>query len=117
MDLQLKRRKHARLLYSLYNKRYFGGSLPRIDIEVAPGKLGCNAWGETEWDEEGKVVAVRIGEANWTSGSCANHSFLKATMLHEQCHVKLGSKIQHDSPEWKAEVRRLSRLGALIETI
>jgi hypothetical protein len=115
MDQSTRRRAHARRLYTIYNKRFFSSKLPKILIEVAPGRMGCSTWGETEWDSDGNPTQVTIAEANWSLD--AKFSFLKATVLHEQCHVKLGPKVQHDSPEWKAEVLRLSKLGALLETI
>lgn len=109
-----RHQRHARWLFTHFNKKYFGGALPKIKVFVVPGRLKCGSWGETEFEGE-RVVAVRIAEDCWTLD--AKDSFLKATILHEQLHVKLGPSKGHSSPEWRAEALRLSRLGAFVEAV
>lgn len=115
MDLLTRRQKHARLLYTRYNKKFFGGLLPRVPVVVEHGKLEGEAWGLTEWDSEGQVQQVSISDLNWDLDG--RNSYLKTTILHELAHVKLGPRVGHDHPEWKAEALRLSKLGAFLEAI
>lgn len=117
LDRITRLRAHARSIYTRFNKKYFSGELPKSSILItAPGKLNCNRWAETEWeDDSDKLVAVRIGEACWDID--ANQAFLRGTICHEMMHVKLGPNVEHDSPEWKAEALRLSKLGAFVETV
>lgn len=115
MDLQLKRRRHARLWFNRYRKRFYP-AMKKIPLEVGAGNLRCHCWGETVYEGE-EPILVRIAEAAWTKGSTSNHSFLKSIIIHELIHAALGPKYDHDSEEWRKEVLRLSKEGALLETI
>lgn len=107
----VRHQAHARRLYTLLNRKYFNGELPRIPIHVEPRKLKHN-WAETEFEGDTPVEII-LGEDCWDVSK--NNSFLRSTMLHEMVHVKIGPS--HDSPEWKAEALRLGKLGALVETL
>lgn len=117
IDLQAKRQRQARWLYTRFNNLYFFGKLPRrLAVEVAPGMLGCGSWGECYFEGQ-QAVLIRIAEANWTRAGTKNNSFLKSTILHEMAHAALGPGVAHESQEWKDEMLRLGRLGALVETV
>lgn len=116
-DLLAKRQRQARWWFTRYRNIFYDGKLEgEIVLEVAPGKLRCQSWGETYFEND-RAVLVRLGEANWSHAGTANHSFLKSTIIHELMHCYLGPNIKHDSQEWRDEALRLGRLGALVETI
>ncbi len=115
VDMRARYQRHARYWFTRLRKRFYP-NMPPIRVEVGAGKLNCASWGETQFEND-EPVLVRIAEHCWTQVPTANHGFVKTVILHELCHCHLGVTVDHDSPEWNAEVLRLSRLGALLLTL
>jgi hypothetical protein len=115
-ELYLKRQKHARYLYTIYNQRYFNGELQSIPVYVKP--LKAKHWGVTHF-EGGNPTMIILSPLLWAD----KRKLLTPTLLHEMVHVKLGEEEQcygpgnKVSPAFKLETIRLSKLGALMDII
>lgn len=117
-ELRAKRERQARWWFGHYRKRYYP-ALKRIPLEVGAGNLNCAEWGQTYFEGE-EPVLVRIAEASWTKAETQHFAFMKSVLLHELIHCALGPKPNcknKNDQEWNSEVLRLSKLGALLETI
>lgn len=90
--------------YKRYNKKYFGGKLPDINIR----------FGETH---RKFVIAETIFLGGHPSSIVIYRKFKRwdkivlQSLLHEMVHVSLPVKIVH-GPKFEAEMQRLAKLGA-----
>lgn len=97
-------------LYARYNRCYFGGRLPPVDIRYADRReLRGNFAVSLNFGSF--FVMIRIWQ-----GLVVTPAFLSIVLLHEMCHVKLwvtrpGSRISH-GPVFQAEMKRLAARGA-----
>lgn len=91
-----------RWTYRKYNRRYFGGRLPAVDIRFADiddGCLGiCIVFAGTH--------EIRIARPIRSWGKV-----VKCTVLHEMCHVALPKRVEH-GPRFEREMQRLAAAGA-----
>jgi hypothetical protein len=103
-----------------FDRVYFGGSLPPMEIKVMPVGQAGDAISPHDWAAVGKevrgpwVLEIRMLDA------FVHPSYLRANVLHELAHIHLfsqGKMHTHRSKAWKEEIHRLSALGALRETI
>jgi predicted metal-dependent hydrolase len=100
---------YVRRCYNRFRRVYFPDTiLPDFDeldfeFEEAPGE-----WGSVEWDSDGNPSLV-LHPATRLSGPA-----LKATLLHEVIHIRLGRRYGHGTRFWE-EVRRIHSLGAYRE--
>ena len=92
-------------IYDQYNEIYFGFKLPQVVVGFY--KLGALEYGAT----------FTITGAAFVSYICLNSELKKwegvvrATLLHEMCHVKLNNRGGH-GPKFKKELHRLLLKGA-----
>lgn len=74
-----------------------------------------DSMGQVTFEGE-RPVSLDLSLECWRQSE--NGSFLRATLIHEMMHVKLGhTSVDHPKEVWNAEAIRLSRLGAMVETI
>jgi hypothetical protein len=112
---QKRLRIEASRLYGRLNRQYFNGELPKLPIALRRKLVDGNSMGTVTFVNH-KPVRLDISLECWTPAE--NKSFLRATLIHEMMHVKLGhTSINHPPEMWNAEAARLSRLGALVETL
>lgn len=116
--MKLMKLDQVQTLYAELNARYWSGELPRdLKLVIVPdGKAGRHLNGELELGTY-SADPPRI-ELNSLCLRISNH-LLPAVLLHEMIHARLGvGKLSsHRSDAWKAEVARLSQLGALCEVL
>jgi SprT-like family len=84
--------------FQTLNQRYFAGRLPLYQVIVAP--LLQHAAGK---------IARR---SHWIHLQPAPPDVLLNTLLHEMAHAATND---HHGPRWRADMRRLKALGALVE--
>lgn len=105
----------VRRRFERFNRLYWAGALtvPRIIIvpsgQKGLGISGCGDWGGFMLDD---------GEPRFELAMAfVNDSLLNITLLHEMVHQRLGVNERHRGRKWNREVRRISKLGALIEVL
>ena len=92
-------------IYDHYNKKYFKHQLPVVRVGFY-----------TDCERECGAT-VRLYGAKHSSYIYLNNRlktfdcYLRSTLLHEMCHVKLANRGGH-GPKFKKELKRLMRLGA-----
>jgi hypothetical protein len=92
-----------RRYYQTYNAKFFGGALPEdVDVIWAPHN-GCSGVTIFEPNED---IVIKINPM-YLGDSCRGRLLL----LHEMCHVKLGTRVSH-GPKFQAEMLRLAQIGA-----
>jgi hypothetical protein len=109
-----------RRAYDRFNRKYFASRLPSgNDISVRlipfgnvtealePADLGATYVSEKAEDDRHPIIEVRFNE---------DREFRMLTLLHEMSHLSAGINNGHGR-KWKAEIRRISRLGAMIEVV
>lgn len=107
-------------LYAAYNKRYFGGNLPPVDIEMIDTRdkdyFGqCSESGQPKYRTAKRMprqpARFKIHLAKWTKKS---PKILAMTLLHEMVHVKLWDipGIVDHGHRFDKEMKRLARAGA-----
>lgn len=98
--------------------RYYGGRLPRPrSVRIVPGSgakrlIGGNGWARIVRFGNGHI-RVDMPERTFE----VHPDWLRACILHEMVHAQIGVGKPHTGDAWKAEVRRLSELGALQHVI
>lgn len=104
--------RHLKDVYNGYNRRYFGGKLPKIPV----------CWGDPRHfaRKEGKGTLavtnffgncpVNIVFAPWLKKT-RQWQLIKFTLLHEMAHVALPAKVQHGE-KFQNEMKRLARANA-----
>jgi hypothetical protein len=127
--LAIKNLTQAKRLYSALRKKYFKDAVAPFHVppkaedlewDILPTNADCMA--ETQFDETGRPVKIRVSE--WLMRS---YTITRAVLLHELTHMRLGSK--YDCGAWSAdnwkgariargsawhkEALRLTALGAL----
>jgi hypothetical protein len=110
MTKKRKRKKSQTLepVYRQYNRLYFGGKLP--DINVRYGKPAHKAGGETDfWG--GDPVLVTINKRYRGYGRIT-----RIILLHEMVHVSLPVDALH-GPRHQKGLMRLVRLGAYADLL
>ena len=92
-------------IYDYYNIKYFGHRLPVVRVGFYKDcKRECGA-------------TVKLDGARYPAYIYLNAKlktfdvYLRATLLHEMCHVKLLNRHGH-GPKFKKELKRLQRIGA-----
>lgn len=97
-------------IYDYYNIKYFKHQLPVVRVGFYKDcKYECGA-------------TVKLHGAKHSSYIYFNNRlkifdcYLRATLLHEMCHVKLANHGGH-GPKFKKELKRLMRLGAFTELL
>lgn len=99
---------YVRRTYGKFNRIYFAGELPDFsEIEFA-FEDSPDEWGSVEWDEDGTPILSLHPITRLYSGA------LKEVLLHEQIHIRLGSKSGHGRAFWR-EAARIHALGAYRE--
>lgn len=112
---QKRQRIEASRLYGRLNRKYFNGELPTLPIILRRKLVDGDGWGSVTFDGE-TPIEVELSLECWKQSE--NQSFLRAVVIHEMMHVKLGhTSTEHPKEEWNAEAIRLSKLGALVETL
>lgn len=106
------------LTYAKYNRKFFGGSLPKM--EVRWGRLPRNLWAQAEWYlSTGEAAKITLSRR---VAICNN--LRDITLLHEMAHIALRNTPSHQEgctdetthgSEFKAEMRRLAAEGAFDE--
>jgi hypothetical protein len=87
--------------YRYYNRKYFFNSLPAL------GEF------ELRWDDiPGSVMGMCSEDEIVISTKYQREGALwQMTLLHEMCHMKLGTRAGH-GPKFQAEMLRLAQAGA-----
>lgn len=105
---QLRRR------FDRFNRLYWDGKLAAPKLIIIPtgqqGTVlnGCSDWGGFTVSDGKPLIEIRA-MSHWT--------FLSSTLLHEMIHEAIGVEHRHRGRKWNREVRRISKLGALIEVL
>lgn len=108
-------RVEATRLYGRLNRKYFSGALPRVPIALRRKLVDGHSMGVVTFHDE-TPVRMDLSLECWKPS--ADKSFLRAVMLHEMMHVKLGhTSVDHPKEAWNQEALRLSQLGAAVETL
>ena len=101
---------YLKRLYREYNRKYFGGSLPKIWLifgqarEWRASKLGKTTCAATFF-EDGKPIGIAVRYYKHKSTN-----YFKADLLHEMAHVA-NPRANHGRA-FKREMRRLMMAGA-----
>lgn len=84
--------------YRQYNKKYFGGSLPKASVRFADMTwLGVSHLGDDS-------IEICKATRKWPR-------VVRGTLLHEMAHMNLPSNIMH-GPKFEREMLRLAKAGA-----
>lgn len=103
--------------FDMLNRRYWGGVLARPRIVLIPaGQNGALMDSRCDWGAYGIVAGEPLIELREVDG-LVHKGFWRANLLHEMVHHAIGVDHDHRSRRWREEVRRISLLGALRETI
>jgi len=104
--------------YKAYNKMYFGGRLPNIEVRWSK-HLPRSCYGDFTWLPPlrigGKVYRFGLVQlALWTK---QHEEIWRMNLLHEMVHVKLRRRSLNSLPDyhserWYKEMRRLAERGA-----
>jgi hypothetical protein len=93
-------KKKLRRAYLAYNRRYFGGRLPK-DLDLTWEQLPANLLGYQEGDYKIAINAkLHRADVLWRS-----------TLIHEMTHLELGHRVQH-GPKFQKRMRELAAAGA-----
>jgi len=94
-------------LYAEYNKKYFGGQLPKIPVR----------WGKVDEGHAAEFLHHPLEiVVHPTIKRCGLDKYSKILLLHEMAHVKLRDrKIKDHGRVWVNEMKRLARIGAFDE--
>lgn len=103
--------------FDTLNARYWGGTLTRPRIVLIPGgQTGALIDSGCDWGAYGIVDGEPLIELRALDG-LVHRGFWRSNLLHEMVHHSIGVQHDHRSARWRQEVLRISRLGALRETI
>lgn len=96
--------------YRLYDKKYFKGRLPVLEVYYGPLSArkerfayGCTAF------LKGKPIYIALNNKLNRMGE----EISRLTLLHEMVHVSMGSRGAPHGPLFHEEKRRLIKAGAL----
>lgn len=108
----------ARKAFRRFNQRYWGGTLAEPVIRLVPaGQAGQHLDSRHDW---AAATWIRAGRWELEIREISREIDLRwfyGILLHEMIHMRIGWRRDHRSAPWRAEVQRLSRLGALKEVI
>ncbi len=110
--------RQLQALFARYNKRFWKNTLGPAIIDLIPaGRAGRIVDSRCDWGGYDVIDGQAVIELRETD-RLVHLGFLKANLLHEMVHHSIGAdSYDHRSSAWRREVLRLSRMGALAETI
>ena len=94
-------------LYDFYNRKYFGGKLPRLTMRWDEGAVDSELASTIFMDD----CPVMI---NFMAKGMDTEKRIRRVLLHEMVHVSLPPGVRHGK-RWKVGMRRLAARGALDE--
>lgn len=90
--------------YRKYNRKYFSNKLTDR-VEVCWSTLGGNHYGRTQELVDGFLLLLY-------DPASTEEKAMHMTLLHEMAHIATWSERRSHGPKWKAEMRRLAKIGA-----
>lgn len=95
-------------LYSHYNRRYFGGHLPK-KLLVRYKHLSSVYYAIMGYDEKRpKFIYINTKLRKWPE-------IVRMNLLHEMAHIATIDEEERHGPRWHREMKRLAREGAFDE--